>query len=308
MRQIKRILKKVFCLPPLSTVLIAVPSFALVIYVLASEVEYTVLSYIAYTASAYAMIITVTGINGIADSARRNINNHPIMKKVKRHPLGNRYVSDRAFRGEVSLYMGLAVNLCYAVFKFLTGGIYGSVWLAAIGVYYLALSVNRAFLVHCLRKSSALKTKDEKPEYELRCYRVTGILMLGLNAAMGRMILQMICQNRGYSYPGYVIYVSAMYAFYAFIAAVMNLFAYRRVGSPILSASKAISFVGALMSVLALQTAMIDRFDSGRENFRRFMNTITGTCVVVTVIFVAVFMIVYANKRLRQIRSRDHKI
>lgn len=58
----------------------------------------------------------------------------------------------------------------------------------------------------------------------------------------------------------------------------MNLVKFRKVGNPILSASKAISFAGALMSVLALQTAMISRFGEGDEYFRMKMNIITGSC------------------------------
>ena len=34
MERLKRILKKIVCLPPLPTVLLAIPAFALVIYVL----------------------------------------------------------------------------------------------------------------------------------------------------------------------------------------------------------------------------------------------------------------------------------
>ena len=60
MERLKRILKKIFCLPPLPTVLLAIPAFALVIYVLIEGINGP-LAYLAYTVSAYALIIVLTG-------------------------------------------------------------------------------------------------------------------------------------------------------------------------------------------------------------------------------------------------------
>ena len=65
MERLKAFLKKIFFLPPLPTVLIAIPSFIFVFIMLGME-DHTVLSYFAYLLSAYAMVITVTGITGSA--------------------------------------------------------------------------------------------------------------------------------------------------------------------------------------------------------------------------------------------------
>lgn len=77
---------------------------------------------------------------------------------------------------------------------------------------------------------------------------------------MGGMILMMIKTNSGFTYPGYVIYLSALYTFYTMGMSIGNLVKYRKLGSPILSAAKILNFVSAMMSVLGLQTAMISRF------------------------------------------------
>ena len=77
---------------------------------------------------------------------------------------------------------------------------------------------------------------------------------------MGGMILQMVMNNSELSYPGHVIYLTAMYTFYTMAMSVVNLVRYRRLGSPVLSAAKVLNFVSALMSVLCLQTAMIAQF------------------------------------------------
>jgi len=61
MRQVKPLLKKIFFLSPLPTLCIALPSFALVSYVLARDLDGPP-AYAAYVFSAYGLIIFITGI------------------------------------------------------------------------------------------------------------------------------------------------------------------------------------------------------------------------------------------------------
>lgn len=96
---------------------------------------------------------------------------------------------------------------------------------------------------------------------------------------MGGMIVQMVLMGAGYSYPGYVVYLSAMYTFYMAIRSIVDLIRFRRLGSPLLSAAKAINLVAAMMSVLGLQTAMLAQFSQDGDAFRRAMNAVTGAAV-----------------------------
>ena len=129
--------------------------------------------------------------------------------------------------------------------------------------------------------------------------------MLLLNSAMAGMGIQMIWQNKSYSYPGTMIFVSAMYTFYSFTIAIVNIIKFRRLNNPILSAAKMINFAGALMSVFALQTAMLVQF-GGADGYRYIMNCITGTGVCVTVLFMAVFMIIRAGRKIRTMEVADN--
>ena len=86
------ILKKIFKLPPIPTILISIPSFASVIYVLSNDMGNTAISYAAYTLSAYALIITVTGIAGIIGLIRQGIENNPFVKKALSIPLFEKYL------------------------------------------------------------------------------------------------------------------------------------------------------------------------------------------------------------------------
>ena len=134
--------------------------------------------------------------------------------------------------------------------------------------------------------------------------------------------------NSGFSYPGYIIYLSAFYTFYTMVISVLNLVKFRKLGSPILSAAKVLNFIAAMMSILGLQTAMISRFSENGEAYRslkvklsnnllvavlqamlavcrgiKMMNTITGGFVYGIVIVIAITMLLHSKKSQKKVES-----
>ena len=126
-----------------------------------------------------------------------------------------------AFRGSVSIYQGVAVNAFYVVFRIVAGIHYASVWFISMAVYYLVLGCLRAYLIVCYRRRD--------PELEHRCYHTTAWLLFLLNVPMGGMIVLMVRTNSGFSYPGYIIYFSALYTFYTMVTSIQNLVKFRKV-------------------------------------------------------------------------------
>ena len=118
---------------------------------------------------------------------------------------------------------------------------------------------------------------------------------------VGGMIALMVRANASFSYPGTIIYASALYTFYTMALAIVNLVKYRRLGSPILSAATVQNLVSAMMSILGLQTAMISQFDPGNEAFRKTMNTMTGSVVYGVVILIALWMLRHGGKERKNV-------
>lgn len=295
-QRIMDILKKIFKLPPVPTLLVAVPSFALVIYVLANNgMENMPVSYAAYILSAYALVITGTGIAGIVKWLRDGIENHPLIKRALEIPLLKKYLKEVSFRTETSLYQGLFINLLYAALKFGSGVYYRSVWFVALAFYYFLLAVMRFSLLHYVRKH---KSNDKAAE--LKRYRFCGIVLLFMNQALAGIVIIVIKQNKGFEYSGLLIYAMAVYAFYAVITSVKNVVKFRKYGSPILSAAKVINMTAALVSMLSLETAMLAQFGGNDDAaFRQIMISATGAGVCVIVLGMAVFMIAKSTKALR---------
>lgn len=218
-------------------------------------------------------------------------------QKAASSAIVRRYLHDLAFRGSVSIYQGMTVNFFYVVFRVSAGIRYASAWFISMAVYYLVLGGLRAYLIFSYRR------RDAKDEY--RCYRRTAWLLFLLNIPMGGMIVLMVRTNSGFSYPGYIIYLSALYTFYTMVTSVVNLAKFRKVGSPILSAAKVLNFVAAMMSILGLQTAMIARFSTNGEAYRKLMNAMTGGFVYGIVVVIAVSMLLRGRKTRKKVDSPE---
>lgn len=298
MERVKTILKRMFCLPPLPTVGIAVPSFALVVYVLAKGLDGPP-AYAAYVLSAYGLIISITGGIGVVTGFTRRLKAHPLTRRALDAPVVKRFAEDVRFRTGVFLRQGLLVNLLYIAVKLTAGIYYRSWWFVTLAAYYALLAVTRFLLLW--------RWGGIGPEMELRRCRLCGAALLLMNAALAGMVVLMVRQNQGYDYPGMLIYAMAAYSFYAGTVAAVNVIKFRRHGSPVLFAAKAINLAAALVSILALETAMIAQFgDQNDALFRRTMTAATGGGVCAIVLGMAVFMIAWSTKRLRQAELQNH--
>ena len=301
METFKKILKKIFCLPPLPTVLAAFFGYGFVIAVFALDIQNPILRYASYAASAYALIVTCTGlayVNTAIGGVKKFVSDHPLMKKFRSTEVGEKYMTDVRFRAGVSLYQGFFINLLYIAMKLVSGIVYRSTWFIALAVYYILLAVMRFLLVR------RLNVRDEASE--LRRYRLCGIMLLFMNQALAGIVIFMVHQNRGFDYPGLLIYAMAAYAFYAVIVAVINIVKTRKHKSPILSAAKAINLVAALVSILSLETAMMAQFGGDDDPiFRQVMTAATGGGVCTIVIGMAIYMICRANENLKKIEFKN---
>lgn len=288
MRNAGMILNKL--LHPPKPVLLSVPTvaFSALIIIFAAGKKESVLAYPTYGLSAYALCILLAAVPRLAKRIKSAILNTKTVQKAAASAIVRRYLHDLAFRGSICIFQGMLVNFLYVIFRAAAGIYYRSVWFLSIAVYYLVLGGLRAYLFYCYY--------NRKSRSEYRCYRRTAWLLFLLNIPMGGMIVLMVRTNSGFSYPGYIIYLSALYTFYTMVTSVINLVKYRKLGSPILSAAKVLNFVAAMMSILALQTAMISQFSTNAGSYYKLMNSITGGFIYGIVVVIAIYMLLHSRK------------
>ena len=252
MNKAKIILIKLIHPPRLVVYITSVVVFTMLIYIFVTEKTESMLAYIIYFMSAYSLIICIVYISKLFCKLKSNILEWKILKKIFATKSVNRYKIDIYFRGSVSLYQGMIVNFLYVLFRIIVGIRYASAWFISMAIYYFILGVLRTYLIY---KYNNRILDDLNYEYQCYCY-IARMLFL-LNIPMGGMIILMIKTEASFSYPGYIIYLSAIYTFYIMILSIINIIKFKQAGSPILLAGKVLNFISALMSILGLQTAMI---------------------------------------------------
>lgn len=296
LERFKRILNRLL-FPGLAVVLISIPvAAALLLYTFGFAQEDSPVAYASYVISAYSLTIVCAWVVKRAGSARRDVT-----AAVHRNHLAHRYLTDIPFRMHVSLYLSLGLNLLYAALKLFYGLRYRSVWFGILAFYYILLALMRFLLLRHVNLTGI----GTDLAAELRRYRLCGLILLAMTSVLSGVVVLVVRKNEGFAYAGYLIYIMAMYAFYSVITAVTDVVKYRKFNSPVMSAGKAIKLTAALVSMLSLETAMLNQFGdrADPETFRRVMTAMTGGFVCVFVLGMAIFMIVRSTSQLRALHG-----
>ena len=292
----KRILNRLLFPGKIVTGLSIPVSAVLLLYAFGFAGEKNPVVYLSYLVSAYTLVVVCVQIVGWS---------RKISALLHRNPYIHRYLTDLPFRMHLSLCLSVGLNLIYAVMKLCLGIFYHSVWFGTFGVYYTLLTIMRVLLARHVNRSAFGKELIS----EWKRYRLCGAILLPMTLALSGVIVLVIEKHEGFQYPGSLIYVMAMYAFYATITAAVHVVRYRKYRSPIMTAAKVISLSSALVSVLSLETAMIAQFgDSSDESFRLVMVACTGAGVCAIILGMAVCMIVRATKELQRLQGSRMKL
>lgn len=297
MKKLRTALKRVFCLNAPLTMLICVPSYILVGLVLNGVITDPFVTYCAYAASAYALIITLTLLHRAVKKYAAGFYKLPLIKKIMKTPFGARFFSSVSFRTQIFLYPGLAVNLIFCMIKFVSGILYDSAWLIFIAFYYIFLALIRFFLAVYFGKT---KKRNQSIAEEYRLARKCGVFMMLMNIVLSVMMALIVTQNQGVEYPGYLIYVMALFAFYNITVASVNAAKSKKHGSPVVSAAKIISLTAAMVSMLFLETAMLTRFSTEGAVFRRYMTSVSSAVICTVVLVMAMYMIIHSTIQLNK--------
>ena len=278
--------------PGRAVLLAGVPlAAALLAYAFVVEGGEGIVSYVAFAFSSYMTVAVCACMPRLVREA---------IALAHRIPWLHRYMTDDHVRMHVSLYLSLGLNRLDAVMKLLMGVYFRSVWFVTLGVYYALLTALRFMLLGHVRRNVPGRAMAS----ELKHFRLCGAVLIPMTIALTGVVILVIDRNEGFQYAGYLIYVAAMYAFYKVISAVVNLVKYRRYNSPVMSATKAVSLASALVSVFALETAMLSQFGQERDPlFRRIMTTATGAGICAFILSMAAVMIIHATRRLKMLQA-----
>lgn len=277
--------------------ILAVISAAALTVIFVGGYEQSPVAYAAYVVAFYTLSVACLFCRKVLPGKFRQLK-----KALTAHRLFGRFLTDRALRTQLFLYLSLAISLAYVGLNLLSWYWNRSWWFVVLAGYYVIMAVMRFLLVRYVRKQGIGKNITG----EWKRARLCAYILLLVNLTLSGAVLMILYSHRGYHYPGMMIYVMAAYTFYATVHAIVEIVRQRAVGSPVLSTARIVSLSAALVSMLNLETAMFAQFgtDMATEHQQLFI-ILTGAGISLTVITLSLLLIVSATKKIR--RNKDGK-
>ena len=286
-------LGKKLLFPPiwLMAILVIISAVALT-FIFVKGMEESIPAYLVYVLAFYTLSVVTVFCAMVLPKKYSTIK-----QKIHGNPLCNRYMTDRVFRTNISLSISFAISMLYVGINLWSWHMLGSYWFMVLAVYYVIMAVMRFLLVRYVR----IRKIGTDILSEWKRSRLCAYILLLINLSLSGAVLMILYQHKGYDYPGIMIYVMAMYTFYALTMSIVDIVKYRKMGSPIMSTAKIVSLSAALVSMLNLETAMFAQFggEMSPENQRIFI-ILTGAGISVTVVTLSVILIVRATKEIRR--------
>lgn len=250
------------------------------------------IAYVSYVLAAYTLTVWCMRIPDVIRFFKR-------FKEENKY--AQKWLNDTRLRVNVSLYGSFVWNALYGVFQLWLGIYHHTFWFSSLGAYYICLGVMRFFLVRHTKKYAP----GERMRTELIKYRACGWVFLVMNLALALIIFFMIYWNRTFQHHMITAIAMAAYTFTSFSMAIVNVIKYKKYNSPVFSASKAISFAAACVSMLTLTSTMLTTFSDGTMDVltQKMMLGSVGAAVSGVVVTMAIYMIVQSTKKLKKINT-----
>ncbi len=274
MRKRKGVLRTLFMPPPCVAVPIMALGFGAVLVSFALPGSSPAWDYIAYPWSAYATALLCVNVCRWGRS---------LYGRLEGNPMARRFVHDSQLRSSVSLSLGTVIHALYTMLQGVLALVLRSGWQGALFGYHAILTLMQLVLFRADRRRL-----DERRAWQW--YGVVGALLIPLAGSIQVLLVRFLLRGQSFSYPGFMIYATAAYSFYSLTAGGIQLIRRRTAEMPLLRAALNVRFSAALMSMLALQTALISTFGEPGA-FQQCMNTLTGSAVCMAILTTAIWML-----------------
>ena len=209
---------------------------------------------------------------------------------AERSPRLGTLLHDRVIRASACTTCGLVANVTYAIWNLVLGVSGGSVWFVTMGCMYFSLAIMRFLAV---QRSLAARAGNEGASRSFT--RKVGINMLGLAVVLAFAVRFTIERGAGSVGNEIVVITQATYTFLVVSLAVTNFVRARLLGLDVERVLRSVAFVAAIVSLLSLQTTMIDTFGNA-EDFRFVATALTGAGVCLGCAAVGVSLVRSSHK------------
>lgn len=258
----------------------------------------SILAYLLFGLAGLSLFYSVYLIIPIIPKMKRGIVTFLESRNFTRQLLRN-----FGFRTVVFSIGSFTMSLLFSGFNAYMGIKNRSIWYGALAGFYISLALLRGGVLTYHGVKLKKKRENSNDEYSKAVvYKTSGVITLILNLALSVAIGQMIFSNAHFNYMGLTIFAYAAYAFYKITASIISFVKAHKQTDLTVRAIRNINLVDALVSILALQTALLTTFSQGDVNISLF-NTFTGILVSGISIAIGIYMIVSANKKIQRLKK-----
>lgn len=257
------------------------------------------ITYISFPFATIALVYLIYLIILLFFKINKNFRN-----LAKEHKITRNFIENFEFRSIIFTILSVLISLFYIISQIVAAAATNFMWYLALAIYSSILMILRIGVIF---KHFKHKTYVEEKE-DIACvrsYRNCGMYLFALNLALTVAIVLMITTNQGFEYPGLLIYFVAVHTFYKLVMSIINIVRAKKEESFAALTTKNLNFTSALVSILALQTALFHTFS--KNLVATIPNAITGVCVVAGIIVLAIIMIVNGQRELKKLKQQLNK-
>ena len=209
----------------------------------------------------------------------------------------NTMLENHGYRAIIFAIFGFVWNCAYVAFMGVLAIMTKSAWYISITAYYLILSWMKGNVLYSKKKYN---TEIKKA----KAYRFCGIMFILLMLAFSGVIVLIYTTNMYFEYAGIMIYAVAAYTFFKLVRAIIGAIKSRNDNDLYLQSLRNINLSATIISIIVLQVAMFQAF--APEHNQSIANGLTGGGVALVIFALGIYMIVKANKRLKELKQENN--
>ena len=209
------------------------------------------------------------------------------MKKIRNFI--SLYIKDKSARLNLSIFLGLILNVLYIFFNLVVGIIYRNVWFITVSAYYSVIVFLRYLVISDGQNVSRVSLENSKR---------AGMLMMLLGIPVTGIIIYTVLLGISKKYAYVFLVFLALHSLFAITRSLFSYIKMHREGA-VLRAVHSVRLSGALMSVFNFQTAILPLVLNSQKT-RIILNFITGSVASLSIFALAYGIISDANRELRE--------
>jgi hypothetical protein len=199
------------------------------------------------------------------------------------------YIRDRSARLNLSIFLGLILNVLYIFFNLVFGIAYRNVWFITVSAYYSIIVFLRYLVINEEENNSRAALESSKN---------AGLLMMILGIPVTGIIIYTLLLGISKKYSYLLLLFLGLHSLFTITRSLWSFLRMRGDGV-VARAAHSVRLSGALMSVFNFQTAVLPLVLYSVK-IRTLLNFITGSLASLCIFALAYGIISDANKELKE--------